>query len=441
MLLLDTTTPAGLGTERDAPTQRELRYDLVLAGCLFVLALISGALSSVSEFYGEYTADLVWVIPVAIGTTLPLAVRKKYPVSVAFVVVITFFLAQTFHVPEAFVSNVTMFIAVYTVGAWVNNRRRAVVARVAIMVGIVVWLLVSSFLSVRTAADDADVVSGAMSALLAVMLIQWLINAAYFGGAYYLGDHAYQAALSRQALRTLTAQLEEERELSAAQAVALDRVRIARELHDVVGHHVSAMGVQAGAARAIMATRPEGAAEVLKEVEQGARSAIDELHHLLDTLRDSTDAADAPSALRLADLDALARQATAAGTPTELTVVGEPRPLATLVETSLYRIAQEALTNARRHAGPDASADMRVRYSDASVELEVTNTGRVRAGARPGVGQLGMRERAIAIGATLHFGRREADAAGEVERSGYLVRVIVPLGERAGSASGEGSAA
>lgn len=414
---------------RTPPTARENRYDLVLAASLFVLALISGALSSISEFYGDRTADLVWVIPLAVGTTWPLAVRKRFPVTVAIVIAGSFFFGQVFYVPESFVGNVSLFIAVYTIGAWMNDRRRAMISRCAIMVGIVVWLLVSTFLTVGDAAEDADVVAGAMSPLVAFMLIQWLINAAYFGGSYYLGDHAYRAALSRQALRTLAAQLEEERELSATQAVALDRVRIARELHDVVGHHVSAMGVQAGAARAIMATRPDAAAEVLRDVEQGARTAIEELHRLLDTLRDPEGTDEAPSALKLADLDALARQVTAAGTPTTLTVVGDPAPLPSLIETSLYRIAQEALTNARRHAGPDATADVRLRYARGSVELEVTNTGRVRAGARPGVGQLGMRERATAIGGTLHFGRREMTGDDAVERPGYLVRVIVPLGE------------
>lgn len=422
---------------RAAPTQREHRQDLILAASLFVLALISGALSSISEFYGDRTADLVWVIPVAIGTTWPLAVRKRYPVPVALVVVVTFFLGQTFYVPEAFVANVSLFIGVYTIGAWMNDRRAALIARMVIMAGIVVWLLVTTLLSVRDAADESGAVSGAMSPLVAFMLIQWLINAAYFGGAYYLGDHAYRAALGKQALRTLAAQLEEERELSAAQAVALDRVRIARELHDVVGHHVSAMGVQAGAARTVMATNPDGAAEVLKDVEQGARTAIDELHHLLDTLRDPEAGADAPSALRLSDLGDLVRQVTAAGTPTELTVIGDAVTLPALVETSLYRIAQEALTNARRHGGPDAAADVRLRYAPDSVELEVTNTGRVRAGARPGIGQLGMRERATAIGGTLHFGRRESLGEGSVERSGYLVRVIVPLGENTKENEGE----
>ncbi|MGO1768679.1 MAG: sensor histidine kinase [Microbacterium sp.] len=420
--------------QRDAPTRRELRQDLVLAAVLFVASQISAALSSISVIYSD-AADLGWAVLLGVGTTLPLALRKRFPVTVAIVVSTAYFLGVTFQVPELYVGNAAMFISIYTIGAWSRNRRLAAWARAGIIAGMLVWLLITTYISVTQDAAENGQTAGALSPFVSYMLLQWLINIAYFGGSYYLGDHAHRAALNRQHLRELTRQLEEERELSAAQAVALDRVRIARELHDVVGHHVSAMGVQAGAARTILAADPGRAAAVLQDVEKDARTAIDELHRLLDTLRDPGEGGEAPSALKLADIDALASRMTASGTPTTLTVVGDPVALPALVETNLYRIAQESLTNARRHGGPDATADVRLRYARDAVELEVTNTGRVRAGARPGVGQLGMRERATAIGAVLHFGRRDPAGESSVERSGYLVRVTVPLG---GSAVGGG---
>jgi signal transduction histidine kinase len=412
---------------RTGPTRQQLRMDLVLAGTMFVAAIVSGALSSISQFYGERTADVVWTIPLAIGTTLPLALRRRYPVAVAVVICAAYFVGVTAYVPEAFASNVAMFIAIYTIGAWLNDRRRAFWARTGIVIAMFVWMLVTTFLAVTgEASDDPDLYAGAFSPLVAFMLIQWLINAAYFGGAWFLGDHAYRAALDRQALSALAARLEEERELSAAQAVALDRVRIARELHDVVGHHVSVMGVQAGAARTVLETDPHAAEGMLRGIEDSARSAIDELHHLLDTLRSPEDEArEAPSALRLSGLEELARAMTAAGTPTRFTVVGEPVEVSDLVHVNLYRIAQEALTNARRHGGPDVTADVRLRYEPDAVELEIANTGWVRSGARPGIGQLGMRERATACGGTLQLGPRHA--AGGLERTGYLVRVRVPV--------------
>lgn len=431
------TEPTPSSPARSAPTSRELRQDYALAAGMFIAALVSGALSSISEAYGEQTADLVWVIPLSVGTCLPLAVRKKYPIPVAFVVCASYFLGVSFYVPEVFAGNIAMFIAIYTIGAWTNDRRRAAGARAVIIVGMAVWLLVSTYLSIGDAADDAEVVAGAMSPLVAFMLLNWLINGAYFAGAYFMGDHAFRAALNRQSLQRLTRELEEERELAAEQAVALDRVRIARELHDVVGHHVSAMGVQAGAARTVMAADPDAAEDVLKGVESNARTAIDELHHLLDTLRDPSSGGATPSALHVADIAELARQANAAGMRTTFAVIGDTVPLTPLIETNLYRIAQEALTNARRHGGPHAAADVRLRWASDAVELEVTNTGRVRAGARPGIGQLGMRERATAMGGVLHFGRREPAGEGAVERSGYLVRVSVPLGEN-GQSTGWG---
>jgi len=406
-------------------TPRERRLDAVLAGGLFVAAIVSGALSSIAQFYGEDTADLVWTIPLAVFTTLPLALRRRYPAAVAAVVCAAYFVGVELRVPEAFASNVSMFIAFYTIGSWLDDRRRAFWARAIIVLGMFLWMLVSTFRSVTDAAAESEMTAGAFSPMLAYLLIQWLINVAYFGGAWIMGDHAYRAALDRRALRELTARLEEEREASAAQAVALDRIRIARELHDVVGHHVSVMGVQAGAARTVLERDLHAAAGMLRQVEDAARSAIEELRQLLGTLRpqDSGDGEPA-SALRLEGLEDLARAMTAVGTPTRFDVIGKPHPVPDLVHVNLYRIAQEALTNAHRHGGPDVTAEIRLRYEDDAVELEVTNTGWVRAGARPGIGQLGMRERATAVGGTLEIGPRHA--LGGTERTGYRVRVRVP---------------
>ncbi|MFC3399269.1 sensor histidine kinase [Microbacterium amylolyticum] len=195
----------------------------------------------------------------------------------------------------------------------------------------------------------------------------WLINLFYFGGAYYMGERAYDSALNRQALANRSRQLEEEQELTSAQAVALDRVRIARELHDVVAHHVSAMGVQAGAARTVMDADPAAAERALAAVEASAREAIDELRHLLDTLRDeSQEEGEAPSTVGLASPQ-LVRSVEAAGTPTSLRFIGDQIPVPDFVQVNLYRIAQEALTNARRHGGPGVTADARVRYSPGAV--------------------------------------------------------------------------
>ncbi|MBW9095710.1 sensor histidine kinase [Microbacterium jejuense] len=406
---------------RTPPTSRELRGDVWLAAALFVAAVLSTALGSVAGVYGDDAAHgTQWALLYSFGLTAPLAVRRRYPEIVVVAVAVVFFVGVTFRVPDLYVANVSMFIAMYTVGAWVDDRRRAMWVRAAVIVGMFIWLIVTMFEAAIDPSDDALSKAGLFSPFAAMMLIQLLINAAFFGGAYYMGDRAYAAALERGALEERTHELEREREVTAAQAVALDRVRIARELHDVVAHHVSAMGVQAGAARAVLERDPDAARSALLGVEASARSALGELRQLLETLRTSAADPDAGSTVHLSGLPDLVAHANDNGLPTTLTVVGDPVPLPDLVQVNVYRIAQEALTNARRHGGPDAAADVRLRYSDDAVELEVVNTGRaVAAPMRPGLGLVGMRERAAASGGELETRPRS--------RGGFLVRLRVPL--------------
>jgi signal transduction histidine kinase len=303
-----------------------------------------------------------------------------------------------------------------------NNRRAAMIVRVSIIVGMFVWLLITMYRQAIEEADKAEVAAGLLSPYLAFMLIQLLLNVLYFGGAYYFGERSWHAAQERQALEHRTAELEREREVTAAQAVALDRVRIARELHDVVAHHVSVMGVQAGAARLVIDQDPEKSKSILTGIEGSARDAIHELRHLLETLRSpGSETPDAASTVTLEDIRSLVEASTEAGLPTDYAVIGEPVQVPSVVAVNLYRITQESLTNARRHAGAGAIADVRVRYDDEGVEVEVVNAGRAMAVLRPGLGQLGMRERAAASGGTLEVTPRPS--------GGMRVRARVPLSE------------
>ncbi|OIJ32379.1 MULTISPECIES: sensor histidine kinase [unclassified Microbacterium] len=403
------------------PTLRDQRGDLLLALVLFVGAILSAALSSIAQVYGDEQAPLWTALVYAVVVAAPLGFRRRWPGTVAVVVSLAYFTAVTVRVPEIYVGNIAMFIALYTVGAWMNDRRKALVVRVAIIVGMFVWLLITMYRDAISEADKADVVAGAMSPYVAFMLIQILLNVLYFGGAYYFGERSWAAAEQRTVLEERTRELEREREVTAAQAVALDRVRIARELHDVVAHHVSVMGVQAGAARLVLESDPAQSARILSGIESSARDAIQELRQLLETLRTpGGDTTEPASTVSLDDIAALAEASTEAGLPTAYTVIGDPVPVPSLVAVNLYRIAQESLTNARRHAGPGATADVRVRYDDDGVEVEVVNTGRAIAQLRPGLGQLGMRERAAASGGTFEIAPRAP--------GGVRVRARVPLG-------------
>ena len=402
------------------PTERDLRQDVVLAVVMLVGGVISAALSTIAGVYGDEQAPLWWALLAVVGISAPLIVRRRHPAQVAIVIALVMFVSVTLRVPELYAVNIAMFVALYTVGAWMNDRRRAFFVRAGIILGMFIWLIVVMYRDAIDEAGEADVAAGFFSPYVAFMMIQLLLNVLYFGGAYYFGERSWHAAAQRFALEQRTRELEAEREITAAQAVALDRVRIARELHDVVAHHVSVMGVQAGAARLVIDGDPEQAKQVLAGIEQASREAIGDFRQLLETLRDPGDeGSDEPSSIGLADIERLAQASTDAGLPTDYAVIGEPVPVSSTVAVNLYRIAQEALTNARRHAGTGASADLRLRWMPDAVELEIVNTGRTVGVLRPGLGQLGMRERALASGGEIELQPRP--------QGGFRVRVAVPV--------------
>lgn len=393
---------------------------MVLAGVVLVGAILSAALGSIAQIYGDEQSPLWYALIYAVVLAAPLALRRRWPNVIAIVVSIAYFVAVTLRIPEMYVGNIAVFIAIYTVGAWVADRRRALLVRAGIIVGMFAWLIIVMYSEVTTNAEELEIAAGLFSPYIAYMLINLFVNVLFFGGAYYFGERSWVAATQREALEKRTIDLEREREVTAAQAVALDRVRIARELHDVVAHHVSVMGVQAGAARLVVDQDAEQAKHLLSGVEGSARDALHELRQLLETLRTpGGETADAGSTLGLDDIDQLAVAASEAGLPTEYSIVGEPFAVPSVVGVNLYRIAQESLTNARRHAGPGATADVRVRYEPHQVELEVVNSGRPVPSLRPGLGQLGMRERAIASGGTIELTPRPL--------GGFRVRATVPL--------------
>jgi signal transduction histidine kinase len=409
---------------RPRPDAAGYRRDAVAAAVLALGTVVSLLLHARVGYYDDEQAP-AWVSAIAVAVlTVPLAFRRRYPEVVAVIVSVGFFFAIQLKVPELLFVNIALFVAIYTVGAWGRNRRVANVVRGVIILAMFVWIAVNLLVAVSDPELFPDVSrSGVFSQFASVAIIQVITNLLYFGGAFYFGNAMHASARQRADLEARTLELAAEREHTAAQAVALDRVNIARELHDVVAHHVSVMGVQAGAARRVITTDPQQASESLELVERNAREAVDELHRLLTTLREtSQDAASESSSTRgLEQLPGLVEETVASGVPTTFQVVGDPRPVTSLTGFTLYRVAQEALTNVRKHAGPHATADVRLRYEPGSVELEVVDTGTARGGAAgTGLGQLGMRERIAAVGGALEFGPQT--------RGGYLVRASVPTG-------------
>jgi signal transduction histidine kinase len=199
-----------------------------------------------------------------------------------------------------------------------------------------------------------------------------------------------------------------------------ERARIARELHDVIAHSVSVMIVQAGAARLSIEADPDRSVDAMRAVERSGRQALDEMRRLLGILRQGSAAPDLAPQPGLQDLDALVEQIGAAGLTVDVEITGTPVALAPGVDLSAYRIVQEALTNAIKHAGP-ARARLRLRYDHDAIAIEVVDDGRgVSGGNGRGHGLIGMRERA-----ELYRGSFEA---GDAPGGGFRVSARLPVG-------------
>lgn len=360
------------------------------------LALVLGVVCLQSAFGDHGLKQPGWALIALIElSVLPLAVRRSRPVAV---------LATTLAaaiVGDLWFSGFLLpgpVIALYTVAAHCE-RRLALTAAAATGVALVI---------------PAVAGKGVSSAGFAVAMY------AVFTVAWALGDNlrtrrAYLVEVEARAER-----LEREREERARRAVAAERARIARELHDVISHNVSVMVVQAAAARDVSARRPERAREALASIESIGREALVELRRLLGVVSggDDGDRAGFSPQPGLARLPELLEQVGAGGLEVGLTVTGEQRDLPAGVDLSAFRIVQEALTNTLKHA--DASrADVSVRYTDAGLEVEVLDDGVANGGPGGGRGIVGMRERAALLGGELWAGPRPA--------GGFRVCARMPL--------------
>ena len=418
-------TAAG-GTDPDSPAWQRpradpqaLQADVGIAVALFGASIGSLVLGRAAGMYSD-PAGMPLSIAVLAVIVLPLAWRRRRPSAVALTIAAAFVALGELAVPETTIANIALFMALYTVGAWEPDRRRAAWVRGGVITAMGLWLLTSFF---RASTQEIDLDGpgvGALTPFAAYMLIQVLINVLYFAGAYWFGNHAWAAARQRAVTRRRTGELEAERARTARQAVTIERLRIARELHDAVAHHVSLMGVQAAAARALLRVDAAQAEDQIEALEESSRNAVAELYTLLGTLRDAEPEDAATAALGVDELPQLVTDAQHAGLRVDLQVVGEPRPLPPLVSLNLFRITQEALTNVVKHAGPGTRTQVRLRYSDGWAEVEVSDDGRGRPGPAPsgGLGIAGMHERVASLAGQIHVGPRSG--------SGFVVRASFP---------------
>jgi signal transduction histidine kinase len=291
------------------------------------------------------------------------------------------------------------------------------------------WLL--AFYSVAAHAEPRRAIYGgaAAGAVVVAMALPGLFTGEnpgdiipawlFLGAAWLIGWTLHKRRVQAVRLEDRAARLELEREENARAAVAEERARIARELHDVVAHSVSVMVVQAQAAQRLAeAEQTDLRRQALDSIETTGRQALVEMRRLLGVLRRTdADLSLAPQP-GLDDLEGLIRQVREAGLPVELHIEGDPEPLPPGVDLSAYRIVQEALTNTLKHAGP-AKARVTIRYRSDEVELEVADDGAgTGKGGGSGQGLIGMRERVAIYGGVFESGR---------QNGGYLVRARLPL--------------
>ncbi len=249
------------------------------------------------------------------------------------------------------------------------------------------------------------------------VVIPALVAAALFAG---LAMANHRAAV--EAIRQRAELAERTRDEEARRRVDAERLRIARELHDVVAHTMATINVQAGVAAHVSNDLPEQAATALVAIKDASKRGLRELRAILAVLRQADEAESTHPASGLGELDVLLTTVTAAGLPATVHIGGAHRPLPPAVDLAAYRIVQESLTNAIRHAGP-ATVTVRLTYEPHQLQVEVADTGAGGAASSDGAGHgiAGMRERATAVGGTLH--------AGPDPRGGFRVHACLPTKE------------
>jgi signal transduction histidine kinase len=362
---------------------------------LDALVLLLAAVAEVKIWIAPGEGPRAVFIVCSLLWTLPLLLRHRFPFAApvfAFAVQAGSAFADPTIGAET-TATIALLVAFWVVGA--GNERTQALAGAAI--GIASLAVV--------AAQDVDVGLGDA------------VSGSIIGGAICLIGYALQrrTKVARE-LEERAAGLERERAERTRAAITEERRRIARELHDVIAHTVSVMTVQAGAARLLLDEEPARAAGPLLSVEETGRQALVEIQRLFGILHEDAAEIGFGPQPGMADLDALLAHA---GLPVELAVEGEPRALAPGIELAAYRIVQEALTNARKHAAP-ARAGVALRYGRDAIELEITNDCAYRPKRNGGGhGLAGMRERVALYGGELEAGPRS--------EGGYAVRARLPV--------------
>jgi signal transduction histidine kinase len=384
--------------------------------------LVSGLLAGLAflDLYVNWGTQsqvpLALAITIVLVLILPFTLRRRYPLLVMSIMAVALILYRSLNLPESSFNIYALLLAFFSAGAYGRKALRDWL-RMAVAVIVVGFLTYSVFF-----------VGSAVSVPVQTVLFQIsviLLNIFLFGAAWWVGDVFRIRREHELALQERTVQLENERDENARRAVLDERVRIARELHDVVAHHVSVLGIQAGAARRSLKQQPEKASEALSSIEESSRLAVRELQQLLGFLRQQNQGDEIAPQPGLKQLDMLIENMREAGLPVVVNIKGEQKDLPPGIDLSAYRIIQEALTNTLKHAGT-ASAEVTITYQTDSISLEIVDNGRgtglTGRNENQGRGIIGMRERVHLYGGEFQ--------AGKVAGNGFLIKARLPIGGR-----------
>ena len=355
-------------------------------GLVVGLNLLVGIASLIGAFYRH--SVIAALIAAVVLQAAALWWRRSYPLAV-FMIVVSLEVLTLIGSPDREPSSLALAFAAYAVSVYDRSRFRLVLAGAAIAV----ILTAIGFLLVPGAFQTARM----LLPVGALTLVAWVV-----------GDYMRSR---RSFFIELVARHQRERE-DAAEA---ERLRIARELHDVVAHNVSAMAIQAGAAR----VSGGSSAQTLEAIEQSARDTLAELNKLLGVLRKSTGAPDLAPQPTLNEVDALLKPARDAGIEATLKITGDKRPLPAAVDLSAYRIVQEAMTNVLKHANANR-VEVLIAYEPDGVALTISDNGSgPREGLATGHGLIGMRERVELFGGEMNTGSSSL--------GGFTVRARLPI--------------
>lgn len=412
------------------PRPRPGRGDLVLGLLTFSLGWlnIESVLSYVEPPSNSHGVVIRYL---TLGSAcLLLVLRRWLPLLTMVLLGFHFFVAATY-VPEVgytLVYQLLPFLGVYSGIAWARDRKAAILTATGLFLGLLVWLVwmfaLGRVLSSYT--DELPEADGLFNPTVGLIIGMVLSNLIYFFAATLMGQVAWRQARDHAEAISQAETIAHQTDEIAEHAVLAERLRLARELHDVVAHHISVMGVQAAAARTVMGRNPELAAEALANVEQSSRDAVTQMRGLLGTLRSprdaSTPAARAPEPT-LAQVPALVDSATTPGFTIRYDLVEAPGISADEVSLpvglTIYRTIQESLANVRRHSTA-RSVRIVVRLDAEIAEVEITDDGNLRPNTSgSGFGQAGIRERVTSLGGVVELGSRA--------QGGYRVRARLPL--------------